>query len=525
MFCQLDQILTQTALQFPQKVALDDNKQQLDYQSLEKLVSQLATELVDLGIAAGSRIGIYLPKQVEAVITKMAASRAGLVFVPINPLLKPQQVSYILQDCNVELLVTSGPRSKQLTEIYSECSDLKHLVLVDEKFDSELLQGLNLLQWQNLLADTDKEFSRRERIDQDLAAILYTSGSTGNPKGVCLSHRNLIAGAQSVSHYLENTCDDILLAVLPLSFDYGLSQVTTGFLTGAKIVLMEYLLPRDVIRQVEKHKVTGLAAVPPLWFQLAQQEWPESCKETLRYFTNSGGAMPKATLQALREQLPNTKPFLMYGLTEAFRSTYLDPSEIDRRPDSIGKAIPNAQILVCREDGTECDPDEAGELVHRGVHVSLGYWNAPEKTAIRFKAIGENSNYLTELAVWSGDQVTRDKDGFLYFIGRADDMIKCSGYRISPSELEDTLFLMDGVKEVAALGIADDQLGQAVALIIKTNSSIDEIAIKKYCMKELPNFMQPKYIELVEKLPRNPNGKIDRKNLKDQFQHLANTRD
>ncbi len=521
MYCQLDQILTQTALQFPQKIALDDNKQQASYQQLEQMVSQLADQLISLRLTSGCRIGIYLPKQIEAVVSKLAASRAGLVFVPINPLLKPHQVSYILNDCNVELLVTSGPRAKQLNDIYCDSPDLKHLLLIDDKFDSESIE-LNTYQWDQLF-DKQNEFQTRSRIDQDLAAILYTSGSTGKPKGVCLSHRNLIAGAQSVSHYLENTCDDVILAVLPLSFDYGLSQITTGLLAGAKVVLMEYLLPRDVIRQVEKHQATGLAAVPPLWFQLAQLEWPEATKKTLRYFTNSGGAMPKATLQALRKQLPKTKPFLMYGLTEAFRSTYLDPGEIDQRPDSIGKAIPNAKILVCRPDGSECDAGEAGELVHRGVHVSLGYWNAPEKTSIRFKPIGDTANYLTELAVWSGDQVTRDKDDFLYFIGRADDMIKCSGYRISPSELEDSLFLLDGIKEVAALGIVDDQLGQAVALIIKAESELNADAIRKYCMKQLPNYMQPKYIELVEKLPRNPNGKIDRTELKNQYQSLANT--
>ncbi|NVJ68554.1 MAG: acyl-CoA ligase (AMP-forming), exosortase A system-associated [Gammaproteobacteria bacterium] len=518
MYCQLDQILTQTASQFPKKIALDDNKQQVSYEQLELMASQLATCLIGLDLAAGSRVAIYLPKQIEAVVTKFAASRAGLVFVPINPLLKPHQVSYILNNCNVQLLVTSGPRAKQLLEIYPECNDLQHLLLVDDKFDQKV-ENIQLHQWNEQLTSS-AELQSRQRIDQDLAAILYTSGSTGNPKGVCLSHRNLIAGAQSVSHYLKNHHDDVLLAVLPLSFDYGLSQVTTGLLTGAKVVLMEYLLPRDVLRQVEKHQVTGLAAVPPLWFQLAQLEWPESAKNTLRYITNSGGAMPKATLQALREQLPNTKPYLMYGLTEAFRSTYLDPSEIDTRPDSIGKAIPNAQILVCREDGTECDAGEIGELVHRGVHVSLGYWNAPEKTAIRFKPIGRKSNYLTELAVWSGDQVKKDADGFLYFIGRADDMIKCSGYRISPSELEDTLFLMDGVKEVAALGVSDEQLGQAVALLLVVES-ITERDIQKYCLKQLPNYMQPKYIQLVDKLPRNPNGKIDRKQLKDRYQNLA----
>ncbi len=517
MFCQLDHILSQTASRLPQKLALDDNKSQLTYQELDAQVEKVAQYFVQLGLKVGTRIGIYLPKQVSAVISKFAASRAGLVFVPINPLLKPAQVAYILNNCQIELLVTTGSRASQLESVFSDCPDLTRLVLTDARFKELPSRKFDL--WDHLKSKKETALLPHS-IDKDLAAILYTSGSTGNPKGVCLSHRNLIAGAQSVSHYLDNTPEDVLLAVLPLSFDYGLSQVTTGFLTGAKVVLMEYLLPRDILKQVEKHQVTGLAAVPPLWFQLAQLEWPTACKESLRYITNSGGAMPKATLATLREQLPKTKPFLMYGLTEAFRSTFLDPEEIDKRPDSIGKAIPNAQILVCREDGSECEADEIGELVHRGVHVSLGYWNAPEKTAIRFKPIKQNSEYLEELAVWSGDQVKKDQDGFLYFIGRADDMIKCSGYRISPSELEDSVFLMQGVKEVAALGIKDEQLGQAVALIIHA-PELDENQIKKYCMKNLPNFMQPKYILLVEKLPRNPNGKIDRTNLKKQYANLG----
>ncbi|WP_251358488.1 acyl-CoA ligase (AMP-forming), exosortase A system-associated [Kangiella sp. TOML190] len=518
MFCQLDQILTQTASQFPDKIGLDDNKKSFSYQQLEQEVSKLATYFLTLGLQKGSRIGIYLPKQVEAVIATFAASRAALVFVPINPLLKPHQVSYIVQDCDIELLITSGPRANQLNGIYKETTSLKRLLLVDDRVKDPLDIQHELWPQQ---APEQSSYAP-EIIDQDLAAILYTSGSTGNPKGVCLSHRNLIAGAQSVSHYLENTHQDIVLAVLPLSFDYGLSQVTTAILSGAKVVLMEYLLPRDVIRQVEKHQVTGLAAVPPLWFQLAQLEWPQSAKQSLRYITNSGGAMPKATLQNLRQQLPKTKPFLMYGLTEAFRSTYLDPSEIDRRPDSIGKAIPNAQILICRPDGSECEADEVGELVHRGVHVSLGYWNAPQKTASRFKPIGQHSKYLAELAVWSGDQAKKDAQGFIYFIGRADDMIKSSGYRISPSEVEDTVFLLNGIKEVAALGVNDEQLGQAVALIVKADDALTNEQIKKYCLKQLPNFMQPKYIERVEQLPRNPNGKIDRSQLKSLYQSLAN---
>ena len=532
MLYQFDHLILQSSQKYVDKIAIDDNKQQLSYQQLNSAVDQLVNRLLSLGLPQGSRIGVYLPKQVEAVISFFAASRAGLVFVPINPLLKAPQVSYIAQDCNIKLMVTSSQRGKILQGIYDECEDLDHLLLVDDSTEFEVPQSISCHDFNKVNQDEhieNKPFPHS--ISQDLAAILYTSGSTGQPKGVCLSHQNLITGAQSVSQYLHNTADDIILAVLPLSFDYGLSQITTGLLVGAKVVLMEYLLPRDVIRQVEKHQITGLAAVPPLWVQLSELEWPESTQHSLRYITNSGGAMPETTLQQLRQALPKTAPYLMYGLTEAFRSTYLEPKELDQRPGSMGKAIPNAEILVLRPDGSECDADEAGELVHRGVHVSLGYWNAPEKTAQRFKPLPQKAAYLPEIAVWSGDTVKRDKEGFLYFIGRQDDMIKCSGYRISPAELEDTVYQLEQVKEVAAIGIADKQLGQAVLLIIKPRGDAPEAddeadheetrkAIKRFCQQQLPNYMQPKYIEFVEQLPRNPNGKIDRKALQQEFQFL-----
>lgn len=527
MYCQLDQLLTKTARRLPNKIAIDDNKQQLSYLQLDQQVSRVAHWLSSLSLVAGSRIAIYLPKQVEAVVMKFAASRAGLVFVPINSLLKAAQVSYILDNCQVKLLLTSGSRANQLDEIYHENPHLKDILLVDEKrFEqNDHHQSLETHIWDEVTAEANEPITDTlpRPISRDLAAILYTSGSTGNPKGVCLSHGNLIAGAESVAQYLENNSDDKLLAVLPLSFDYGLSQVTTAILSGATVVLMEYLLPRDVIRQVEKHGITGLAAVPPLWVQLADLEWPEATQKTLRYITNSGGAMPTTILGKLRKALPTTQPFLMYGLTEAFRSTFLDPKELDRRPESIGKAIPNAEILVLNENGEECKAGEIGELVHRGAHVSLGYWNAPEKTATRFKPFRAQNNYLSELAVWSGDRVKKDDDGFLYFIGRSDDMIKSSGYRISPSELEDEILKLDDLVEVSALGVPDPQLGQAILLVVVVKNELNEKRIKQYCAKQLPNFMQPKYIEFVEKLPRNPNGKIDRKNLLQQYQSIINS--
>jgi acyl-CoA ligase (AMP-forming) (exosortase A-associated) len=353
-----------------------------------------------------------------------------------------------------------------------------------------------------------------------MAAILYTSGSTGKPKGVVLSHRNMVAGAESVASYLENTPADRILAVLPLSFDYGLSQLTTSFSVGATAVLINYLLPRDILNAVQAERITGLAAVPPLWIQLAQLPWPAD--STLRYLTNSGGAMQRPTLAALRRALPNAKPFLMYGLTEAFRSTYLPPAEADRRPDSMGKAIPNAEVLVLRPDGSECAPGEPGELVHRGALVSLGYWNDPAKTAERFKPFVSRQQglTLTEMAVWSGDTVRKDEEGFLYFISRNDEMIKTSGYRVSPSEVEEVVYGHPEVAEAAALGVAHPVLGQAIVVVAlaRAGSTLAAEALLAACKPHLPAYMLPARIVMADAaLPRNPNGKIDRKLLSQQF--------
>jgi acyl-CoA ligase (AMP-forming) (exosortase A-associated) len=358
-------------------------------------------------------------------------------------------------------------------------------------------------------------------IDNDVIAILYTSGSTGKPKGVVLSHRNMVAGAKSVASYLENRADDTLLAALPLSFDAGFSQLTTAFHVGARVVLLNYLLPRDVLHALVREHVTGLTAVPPLYIQLSQLEIPATVTDHLRYFANTGGRMPLETLKKLRAALPRTKPFLMYGLTEAFRSTYLPPEEVDRRPDSIGKAIPNAEILVLREDGTPCAPNEPGELVHRGALVGMGYWNDPEKTAERYKALPHRERGLTisELAVFSGDTVRMDEEGFLYFIGRRDEMIKTSGYRVSPTEIEEVLYSTQLVAEVAAFGVLHSTLGQAIVVIATPKcDGVDPGKLLALCKENLPAYMVPSEIRLLEEpLPRNANGKIDRKALAQQY--------
>lgn len=500
--------------------ALTYGKSTLNYGDLQSAINHFAGGLINLGLQRGERVGIYLEKRFETVISSFGAPAAGGVFVPLNPLLKPEQVGYILRDCNVRILVTSQERFAQLQDTLAACHDLRHVVVLDSAEPLPLINGLNTIRWSTLLANPPARGHRV--IDTDVLGILYTSGSTGKPKGVVLSHRNMVAGAKSVASYLENRADDTLLAALPLSFDAGFSQLTTAFHVGARVVLLNYLLPRDVLKTIEREKVTGLTAVPPLYIQLTQLQWPESITDHLRYFANTGGRMPRETLDSLQRHLPKTKPFLMYGLTEAFRSTFLPPSEVDKRPDSIGKAIPNAEILVLREDGTPCGPNEPGELVHRGALVGMGYWNDPEKTAERYKPLPvhapgrEAGLVLPEIAVFSGDTVRMDEDGFLYFIGRRDEMMKTSGYRVSPTEVEEILYATKMVGECVAFGVDNDRLGQAIQVIATApaNGTLDTAALLAECRARMPAYMVPSGIEIQDgPLPRNPNGKIDRKTL------------
>ncbi len=504
--------------------ALVRSDETLTYADLAEQVSVAASGFSSLGLTAGERVAIYLNKRIECVVAYFSVSMAGGVFVPVNPVLKPAQVQHILNDCACTVLITTAAQAQGLEEALNGCRSLRHIVTIDDKQGDLTVPHVEKLDWSGFMTGGSGSRKFADRIDNDVAAILYTSGSTGKPKGVVLSHRNMTNGAVSVASYLENTADDTILAVLPFSFDAGFSQMTTGFSVGATIALMDYLLPRDVVKAVARHRATGLTGVPPLWNQLATLEWPEDAVNSLRYIANTGGAMPTATLNKLREKLPQTRPFLMYGLTESFRSTYLPPEELDNRPTSIGKAIPDAEILVVREDGSQCSPGEPGELVHRGALVSLGYWNDPERTAQRFRPVPQQMVELPfqEIAVWSGDTVVKDEEGFLYFVGRKDDMIKSSGYRISPTEVEEVIYNTGLVKECAAIGIPHKDLGQAVVIAAHSESSEEnsDSKIMHACRTELPNFMVPQKIVWCDALPRNPNGKIDRRRLSEDLEGL-----
>jgi acyl-CoA ligase (AMP-forming) (exosortase A-associated) len=515
---QLHDIVSRGAASGGEAPALTYKDTTLSYAELTAAFGQVAAGLRALGLERGARVAVYLDKRIETVTAIFGTSAAGGVFVPVNPLLRARQVSYILADCSARVLITTAARYELIRDELAESKSVEHIVLLDAgTLPTAVSPGpaparQNVIRWEDLRGEVEPDTTGA--IDIDMAGIMYTSGSTGMPKGVVLSHRNLIAGAESVSQYLENDASDVILAALPLSFDAGFSQLTTGFSVGAHVVLVNYLLPRDVVRLCARHRVTGLTCVPPLWIQLAEQQWPGEAAASLRYFANTGGRMPRATLAKLRALFPNALPFLMYGLTEAFRSTYLDPAEVDRRPDSIGKAIPNAEILVVREDGSLCDPGEEGELVHRGALVSLGYWNDPERTAERFRpAPGRDGGLcLTELAVWSGDVVVRDEDGFLYFVGRRDEMIKTSGYRVSPTEIEEAVYDTGLARDAVAIGVPDPKLGQQIVLVVGggVDGGVDSAALLDALRRQLPLYMVPREIVVRPELPRSPNGKFDR---------------
>ena len=535
---RLPELIALSAERAPGACALSYGASSLSYAELHAGVGQFSSGLMALGLGRGERVAIYLEKRFETVIASFGAPAVGAVFVPVNPLLKPEQVGFILRDCNVRVLVTSPDRLALLKGVLGACPDLRHVVVTDPAADQAPAQAqagdlhvpsvagsLAVIRWSDLLKSPPR--SGHRVIDVDMAAILYTSGSTGKPKGVVLSHRNLVAGAKSVASYLEVRASDTLLAALPLSFDAGFSQLTTAFHAGGRVVLLNYLMPRDVLKAMERERVTGLTAVPPLYIQLAQLEWPAAINQSLRYFANTGGRMPRATLRLLRQRVPQARPYLMYGLTEAFRSTYLPPEEVDRRPDSIGKAIPNAEILVLREDGSPCGPDEPGELVHRGALVGMGYWNDAEKTAERYKLLAPDAPgrqpglQLPEVAVFSGDTVRMDSEGFLYFIGRRDEMMKTSGYRVSPTEVEEVLYATQLVGECVAFGVEHPVLGQAIQVIATPKDATKDLDLNVLlaeCRARMPAYMVPAGVEVVAgPLPRNPNGKIDRKLLSSEW--------
>ena len=503
----------------PGKVAIVDGKSEHTYEDLSRESDALAAALQNSGVAKGERVGILMDKYWEAIVAMLAATRIGAAFVNVNPMLKPPQVRYIAEDCDIRVMIGDSSKLDDMEPKTAERAFYK-----GEKPDSPGVSG-ELVDLAEVLHGGDKP-KNVSVSEVDLATILYTSGSTGMPKGVSTSHRNFVSGAQIVSTYLENTSDDRILSALPLNFDAGLNQFTTSLRVGATLALLRSRLPGDLLKGLRRHEITGVTGVPPLWSLLLRgsKSIEEEPLTRLRYIANTGGRIPQANLDELRRLLEpsGTKIYLMYGLTEAFRSTYLPPEEIDRGTECIGKAIPDTQIMVINKQGEECAPGEVGELVHRGPTVAMGYWGKEEATrkAYRPNPLAPPELLDVERVVYSGDQVRRDEEGFLYFVGREDAMIKSQGYRMSPEEIENLLIGSGLVHEACAFGVPDPNVGHQVMAVVSLKNGGDEDVleeIREYTVKNGPPYMVPKEIIVRDELPKTPSGKIDRKGISNAY--------
>ena len=475
--------------------ALTVGERTLHYSSLDEQVGRTAAALLAQGLRPGDRVASWMGKTLLSCVLPLACARAGLVHVPINPVLKRAQAAHIVADSGAALLIGNAARLKSLAA--RDRSEAR-LAAIEE--------------WE----EKSPALPPSSNDPQALAALFYTSGSTGRPKGVMLSHANMWLGAISVAHYLALDAGDRTLCVLPLAFDYGQNQLLSTWAAGGHAIAFDYLLPRDLVRAVRRHDVTILAGVPPLWMQVAASDWSGGEGASLRTLTNSGGHLPLPVVRKLRSLFPDARLHLMYGLTEAFRSTSLDPALVDQHPDSIGTAIPFAEVMVVRTDGSEAEVGEEGELVHAGPLVAKGYWHDAARTAERYRPAPSFSR-LGGTAVWSGDTAMRGPDGLIRFRGRDDAMIKVSGNRLSPTEIEEAALASGAVREALALGVADEKLGQAVLLVAIADGADAERRLRRHLAAELPAYMQPREIVWREALPLSPNGKVDRARLVEEL--------
>ena len=475
------------------RVAVVDGDRRVTYAELHRNVRRLTAILHREGVRKGDRVGIFLRRSADAVAALFAAWRAGAVAVILHDGLRARQTNHILEHSEAVGVITDSRQMLAVPEF--PCARVINIDTLDAAADS-----------------TD----RTPAIGMDLAVLIYTSGSTGLPKGVMLSHDNLLSGAEIVTRYLELTDRDVTLSVLPFSFDYGLNQVLTAVLAGATLVIQRSLLPSDICRTIRTERITGLAGVPTLWLQLTGRLSPflKIPCDSLRYITNSGGRLPEPTVRAIRAAHPHVRVYLMYGLTEAFRSTYLPPEEVDRRPASMGRAIPNVEILVLDSSGRPCGPGEVGELVHRGATVSMGYWRDPETTARVFRPhpLQDFRNGRSELVVYSGDLVTTDADGYLYYVGRKDMQIKSRGVRVSPEEIERCLFGSNLLAHVVGFAVPrpDGENDIVVAVVPRAPASFQADALRDFWRREMPEYMWPQDVWALATFPLTSSGKPDR---------------
>jgi len=491
--------LLRSAQDYPDKTALNFGNSAYTYRQLYRYAGNLASFFVEHGIKRGDRVIIYLGNSPEAVISIFGVLLAGGAFSVVNQTIKAGKFKYILQNCSPAFIVTDNSKIDMLAGFQSEL-DLPPIFTVDgsSHLSTDFQQIIKL----------DCSPPKVRLVDLDLAAIIYTSGSTGDPKGVTLTHRNMVTAAKSITTYLENVTSDIVLSVLPLSFDYGLYQVLMAFLFSGTLVLeRKFGYPYQLVKLIQTRGVTGFPCVPTMMAILLQMEKLSGEElSTVRYITNTGAALPPAYIPRLKKIFPNARIYSMYGLTECKRVSYLPPDLIDKKPESVGIAMPNTEVFVVDDEGNIKERNGIGQLVVRGSNVMQGYWNDPEATAKVLKP-----GWLPEEKVlYTGDLFRIDEDGFLYFVGRMDDIIKVRGERVSPKEIENVLYRLEDVVEARVTPVPDEILGNAIKaeIVLRRGSRITVDAILHHCRENLEDLMVPKYIEVVEWLPKSEAGKI-----------------
>lgn len=504
----LQEYLEMNAERYPQKPALIAGSEHVTYLQLNRSSSKLAHILSKRGVSRSDRVAIFLPNSKEAVLGIWAILKADATFLPLNPTMKFEKLVTILNDCKPTAIIMNEQRYIDPVKITDSAPSIK-LIIVCNK--NRLSGDERFMTMSDALEQGNDVTLSSHNIDMDLAYIIYTSGSTGIPKGVMMTHKNVLSAATSIISYLENRAEDIILNCLPLSFDYGLYQVLMAIMFGGTIVLEKgFNYPQTIINRIKELNVTGFPVVPTMVAMLLEMEqFNEQNIPSLRYITNTGAALPVKHIKNMRMLFPTGKIFSMYGLTECKRVSYLPPEQILIRPSSVGKTMPNVEAYIVDGNGAPVPPGTIGELVVRGANVMCGYWERPEETA----KVLRSGRYPEENVLYTGDLFKTDEEGYLYFMGRRDDMIKTRGERVSPSEIERVLLKMPGVKEVAVIGIPDPILGQAIIVYIVpwTNAELDCNMVMKFAAEHLENFMIPKMVKIVSKLPHTSSGKIDKR--------------
>jgi len=507
----VNEFLQQSAIKFPDKEALIYESRRLTYAEIDRLSNQFAHALIANGVERGDRVAIYLHNSIETVIAIFGILKAGGVFLVINRTTKFHKLAYILNNCQAKAIITDASAFELISKNYSEISSLQFIVLTAEPVIKPAEIRYHILN--NIIDSFPTSLPENRCIDIDLAALIYTSGSTGNPKGVMLTHLNIISAATSITQYLENDSSDIIINVLPLSFDYGLYQVLMAFKIGGTLILEKsFSYPFAIINKIIQEKVTGFPIVPTMAAILVQLEGLSRYNfDHVRYISNTAAHLPMAHIRKLQQIFPETKIYCMYGLTECKRVSYLPPDMIDIKPNSVGKGMPNEEVYIVDDQGNRLGAGEIGELVVRGSNVMKGYWGLPEETDKVLKP----GLYPWERVLYTGDLFRMDEDGYLYFVARKDDIIKSRGEKVSPKEVESVIYNIPGVSEVAVIGVKDEILGEAIKAIIvpKDGQVVTENEVKNYCAKNLEDFMVPRIIEFRSSLPKTTSGKIKKTGL------------